>query len=74
MVTVPAPAPSVPKCAVQQQAQYMGPTAQCGELVITAANGKQSIDTVTVTIGGKAPTRRRRSDHPGAIDAALRAI
>ena len=28
--------------------------ARCGELVITAANGKQSIDTVT--IGGKAPT------------------
>ena len=31
-------------------------THSCGELVITAANGKQSIDTVTVTIGGKAPT------------------
>ncbi len=30
--------------------------AQCGELVITAANGKQSVDTVTVTIGGKAPS------------------
>src|SRR5437879_6451935 len=30
--------------------------ARCGELVITAANGKQSIDTVTVTVGGKAPT------------------
>ena len=27
----------------------------CGELVITAANGKKSIDTVTVT-GGTAPT------------------
>src|SRR5882762_5516660 len=27
-----------------------------GQLVITAANGKQSIDTVTVTVGGKAPT------------------
>jgi len=26
------------------------------ELVITAANGKKSIDTVTVTIGGKAPS------------------
>ena len=46
--------------------------ARCGQLVITAANGKQSVDTVTVTIGGKAPTqvhvtgtsgcdRRRRS-------------
>jgi hypothetical protein len=46
----------VPNCPVQQQAQYGGSTAQCGQLVITAANGKQSIDTVTVTIGGKAPT------------------
>jgi len=27
-----------------------------GQLVITAANGKQSIDTVTVTVGGKSPT------------------
>jgi len=27
-----------------------------GQLVITAANGKQSVDTVTVTVGGKAPT------------------
>ena len=26
--------------------------AQCGELVIRSANGKQSIDTVTVTIQG----------------------
>ena len=35
------------------------------ELVITAANGQQSIDTVTVTIGGKAPTpiRRDRVQH-----------
>src|SRR5882672_5515223 len=46
----------LPNCPVQQQAQYGGSTAQCGQLVITAANGKQSIDTVTVTIGGKAPT------------------
>jgi hypothetical protein len=52
-VTVPA---GVPACPIQQQAQYGGSTAQCGELVITAANGKQSIDAVTVTIGGKAPT------------------
>jgi len=28
---------------------------QCGQLVITAANGQQSVDTVTVTIGGHAP-------------------
>ncbi len=53
-VTVPT---GVPNCALQQQAQYGGSTAQCGELQITAGNGKQSIDTVTVTIGGKAPTR-----------------
>ena len=33
--------------------------AYCGELVITAGNGKQSIDTVTVTIGGKAPDAHR---------------
>jgi hypothetical protein len=46
----------LPNCPVQQQAQYGGSTAQCGQLVITAANGKQSVDTVTVTIGGKAPT------------------
>jgi hypothetical protein len=48
----------VPNCAVQQQSLYApgATTAQCGELVIQAANGKQSIDSVTVTIGGKAPT------------------
>jgi Bacterial Ig domain len=53
VVTVPN---GVPDCAVQQQAQYGGSTAQCGELLIKAGNGKQSIDTVTVTIGGKTPT------------------
>jgi hypothetical protein len=52
-VTVPS---GVPNCAIQQQAQYGGSTAQCGQLVITSGNGKQSVDTVTVTIGGKAPT------------------
>jgi Bacterial cadherin-like domain len=53
---LPAPTSSgntVPPCAMQQVGQ---PAAQCGELVITSANGKQSIDTVTVTIGGKAPS------------------
>src|SRR5215472_1980996 len=30
--------------------------ARCGQVVITAVNSKQSIDNVTVTIGGKAPT------------------
>ena len=55
--TITGDVPSgVPDCAVQQQAQYNGLSAQCGQLVITAANGKQSVDTVTVTIGGKTPT------------------
>jgi len=66
--TVPT---GVPSCLIQQQVQYGGPAgttaspnARCGQLVITTANtaaagspsnSKQSIDTVTVTIGGKAP-------------------
>ena len=60
--TVPAlGAPNgVPLCAVQQQAQYFGNNpvtpAYCGQLVITTASGQQSVDTVTVTIGGKPPT------------------
>jgi hypothetical protein len=49
-VTVPT---GVPACTIQQRG--VSATARCGELVITAGNGKQSIDTVTVTIGGKAP-------------------
>jgi hypothetical protein len=48
--TVPA---GLPNCTFNQRGQ---PNAQCGELVITAANGKSSIDTITVTIGGKVPT------------------
>jgi hypothetical protein len=50
---------NVPNCAVQQQAIYepVGTTtAQCGQLVVTTASGQQSIDAITVTIGGKAPT------------------
>ena len=49
---------SVPACKIQQQAQYApGATpTQCGQLLITTADGKQSIDSVTVTIGGKKPT------------------
>jgi hypothetical protein len=65
VVTVPT---GVPNCAVQQQAQYSGSTAQCGELVITAGNGKQSIDTVNVTIGGSAPTHVSAS---GSIQSAI---
>ena len=64
-VTVPT---GVPNCPIQQQGQS---TAQCGQLVITAGNGKQSIDTVTVTIGGKAPTHVAASASiQAAIDAA----
>jgi hypothetical protein len=62
-ISFPVPA-NVPVCPLQQQVQYGGPTgttafplARCGELVVTAGNGKQSIDAVTVTVGGKTPTR-----------------
>ena len=41
-----------PLCTVQQRGQT---NVRCGELVITAANGKQSIDAITVTVGGSAP-------------------
>jgi len=66
--TVPT---GVPNCAVQQQAQYGGSTAQCGQLVITTASGKQSVDTVTVTIGGKQPSvLAAGATIQSAIDAA----
>jgi hypothetical protein len=69
---------AVPLCSMQQQVQYRDlngtpatPSARCGELVITAANGKQSIDTVTVTIGGKTPTLLTPGQTiQSAIDAA----
>jgi hypothetical protein len=73
-VAVPS---GVPNCPVQQQASYGGKTAQCGELLITTApataggTGIQSIDTVTVTIGGKTPTHIAASASiQAAIDAA----
>src|SRR5262249_34348101 len=64
--------PQVPSCpAPQQQAQYGGSPALCGELVITAGNGKRSIDTVTITIGGKAPAHVAASESiQAAIDKA----
>ena len=66
--TVPS---GVPACAVRQQTQYGGSNASCGQLVITAANGKSSVDTVTVTIGGKAPTHiAATASIQDAIDAA----
>ena len=70
-VTVPS---GVPACTIQQQAQYQPAgtsTARCGQLVITAGNGKQSIDAVTVTIGGKKPTHVNANQTiQSAIDAA----
>jgi hypothetical protein len=65
--TVPA---NVPLCALQQRGTGNG-GARCAELVITAANGKKSIDAVTVTIGGKAPTLLASGQTiQSAIDAA----
>src|SRR5438445_8851859 len=61
-------------CPIQQQAQYGGPngttvsTARCGQLVITTSTGQHSVDTVTVTVGGKAPTHVAAS---GSIQAAI---
>src|SRR5579871_2932778 len=61
-------------CPIQQQAQYKPSgtsTALCGQLVITTSAGKQSVDAVTVTIGGKAPTHIAASASiQAAIDAA----
>jgi hypothetical protein len=69
-ITVNVPA-GVPNCTIQQQAQYGGSNAQCGELVIIAGNGKMSVDAVTVTIGGKAPTHIAATDSvQAAIDSA----
>jgi len=57
-VTVPLLSPLQSSCTIPQRGLLPGVAAatRCGELVITAGNGKKSIDTVTVTIGGKAPT------------------
>jgi len=44
---------------------------QCGQLVITTSTGKQSVDAVTVTVGGKAPVHVTPSGSiQTAIDAA----
>ncbi len=67
-VTVPA---GTPACSVTQQTVYGGSAAKCGELVVTAGNGKQSVDSVTVTAGGKAPTVLAAGQTiQSAIDAA----
>jgi hypothetical protein len=72
VVNVPT---GVPNCTIQQQAQYTPPattSTQCGQLLITRGdNNLQSIDSVTVTIGGKAPTHVLSTDSiQGKIDAA----
>ncbi|MGF6299263.1 MULTISPECIES: Ig-like domain-containing protein [Paraburkholderia] len=53
-VTVPNLSAAQSSCTIQQRG--VNTQTRCGELVITSGNGKKSIDTVTVTIGGKAPT------------------
>ena len=75
--TVPTIPSSASTCTIAQRTTpaSTGNSARCGELAITAANGKQSIDTVTVTVGGKAPTyvARENPAHNAiqqAIDAA----
>ena len=75
-IVATVPRSGVPACVVQQQAQYGGPSllgtqTKCGELSITSGNGLQSIDTVTVTVGGKAPKHVAASASiQAAIDAA----
>jgi hypothetical protein len=53
-VTVPNLSANQSSCTIQQRG--VSTPTRCGELVITADNGKKSIDTVTVTVGGKAPS------------------
>src|SRR4029077_8626937 len=82
-VRVPMIPASSSSCKLQQRnttpagAPPTTPT-RCGELVITTApsaafpNGQQSIDTVTVTIGGKRPTvLTAGSTIQSAIDVAV---
>jgi hypothetical protein len=65
-----ATVPALPACPRQQQLQYSAgaSAAQCGQLLITAGNGKQSIDSITVTVGGKMPTVVQTG---GTIQAAI---
>jgi Abnormal spindle-like microcephaly-assoc'd, ASPM-SPD-2-Hydin/Bacterial cadherin-like domain len=62
---------SIPLCALQQKSQYGGSNARCGQLVIKAANGNMSVDTVTVTIGGKAPLRVGSTQTYKTIQSAI---
>jgi uncharacterized repeat protein (TIGR01451 family) len=62
---------NLPSCAVSQQSLYGGSTTQCGQLLIRTAAGKTSVDTVTVTVGGKTPTVLSAGQTiQSAIDAA----
>jgi hypothetical protein len=84
-ITVNVPTITTSTCTVQQNPIYGRPTtnsatataaASCGELVVKAANGLQSIDTVTVTVGGKTPTLLTSTApltqySTGAIQAAI---
>jgi hypothetical protein len=72
-VAVPSLTPAQSSCQISQRTspQSIGNSARCGQLVINAGNGKKSIDTVTVTIAGKAPTRLTAGQSiQSAIDAA----
>ncbi len=81
VLTIPAGL-VVPACQIQQQNVPSGTTtAQCGELVVTTAstaptgqpsNAQRTVDSVTVTIGGKPPTHvAANASIQNAIDAAL---
>ena len=54
VVKVPNISAAQSTCTLQQRG--VTTATRCGELVITSASGKQSIDAVTVTVGGKPPT------------------
>jgi hypothetical protein len=59
VVSVPTTVPSCGATGAPLQRNGTGTAhfaALCGELLITSGNGKQSIDAVTVTVGGKPPT------------------
>jgi hypothetical protein len=73
-VTVPNLANSKSPCSFQQRG--VSTATQCGQLVITNGNGQQSIDAVTVTVGGKTPTLVKGENASSnaiqsAIDAAV---
>jgi hypothetical protein len=64
---------TIPVCAHQQAGTGNG-GARCGELVITTSTGQKSVDTVTVTMGGKKPTFINSENAAGtAIQSALNA-